>query len=1261
MAGGNVREIGAKITLQGTNEYNNSIRSINSAMGTLRSETRLLSSQYADSQNSLEALTAKHRVLSEVVDKQKDKIRQYEQALQTSQQNLERCSNNVEQWRQRLNSAQEELERMQQSQNATNEEMEEQERAVERAARGLQTAENQYRSVESATNRWQTQLNDSRVELNNLENELDQTSRYMHEAEESTDNCATSIDEYGNAIEEAEEDTSTFGDVLRANLTSDAIEAGLSAIVDNIKEFSQSVMETAGDTVEAMNKIQAATGASEEKMEEYGDTLNAVFNDNFGESMEEVGEAITQVVQQMGEMDGDSLKQVTEDAFLLKDTFDFELNESLRAAKMLMDQFGLSSHEAYNLIAQGAQNGLNKNDDLLDTINEYSVQFSKAGISAEEMFNMLQNGAEAGTWSVDKLGDAFKEFSIRLQDGTSDDALKQLGLDVDEIKDKFNEGGDAAQEAMSQIMTGLQSVSNESERYLAYQTMFGTMFEDLGETGVNALMNVSGEASRTADTLDKMNSVRYNDLNSALETLGRNILTRVSKPFTEASQNMSDGINDVTNRINNGGLGDSLEDLGNIMARLVSAFVDFASTAAPPVISALSVLLDNIPLVVAAVTGLTVAFKYDAIVAFGSSIMGIITHLKTLATIAIESGSAMGALNAVMTLTPHGALVAGIAAITAGLGAFAIKAANSTSEQDKFSKKCEESARKVNDLKNEMSKSDDAFKNNTSNIQAQNEKISKLIEELYRLDGAQKNDVASKNRMKVIVNELNTLNPKFGLSVDEVTGRLNKQKNTVLQLADSFKKQAMAESYQSHLKEKCDQNIEALENEKEALNNLKEALKVHSTLNDEQINDYINLTQKTTALTNEESKRFQGLLQNVDLSDQAMSKSIRTYGDAHRAYQQSNEDLDKLANEMAKYSDSTDDATNSLGKNATAAENNSKAADNLKNSVDSAGVSIKSYGDSADYASTKDENLIDTTSELKQAIEENSQKIREEYEKNKESAKSSIEGQIDYFKKFSSQTDLSAKDIVNSFNSNKKGVEQWHKDLNTISNNTSKDFVRYLQSLGPGAAGEIHKMASMSGQKLKEVERAWKDTKKEISKTVDDTYNDVDRKVAQRTSELENIYSRNMKRESYYSPAHNCGEAVGEGLAAGMNSKAGEVSAAASRLANAAAEAQRWSLGIHSPSRVAREIGEYFGDGNVEGILSKEKDVQSAAIMLGNAATRGLSSASSKFSMGNTNYQSTDYNALSQVFTKALEKGKFTIDRNGTMKFVESTMRRLYV
>ena len=79
------------------------------------------------------------------------------------------------------------------------------------------------------------------------------------------------------------------------------------------------------------------------------------------------------------------------------------------------------------------------------------------------------------------------------------------------------------------------------------------------------------------------------------------------------------------------------------------------------------------------------------------------------------------------------------------------------------------------------------------------------------------------------------------------------------------------------------------------------------------------------------------------------------------------------------------------------------------------------------------------------------------------------------------------------------------------------------------------------------------------------------------------------------------------------------------------------------------------------GMQDKERDVEDAAVRLGKAATRGLSSASSKFTLGNTDYQSTDYQMLSRVFTKALEKGQFSIDRNGTMRFVESAMRRLYV
>ena len=120
--------------------------------------------------------------------------------------------------------------------------------------------------------------------------------------------------------------------------------------------------------------------------------------------------------QTSGEVDPTKIEELTQNALMLRDTFGFDIQEQMRAVNMLMDQFGLSGEEAFNLIAQGAQNGLDKNGDLLDSINEYSVHFKSLGLDAEDMFNSFANGADAGTFSVDKLGDAVKDFGIRVKD-----------------------------------------------------------------------------------------------------------------------------------------------------------------------------------------------------------------------------------------------------------------------------------------------------------------------------------------------------------------------------------------------------------------------------------------------------------------------------------------------------------------------------------------------------------------------------------------------------------------------------------------------------------------------------------------------------------------------------------------------------------------------------------------------------------------------------------------------------------------------------
>ena len=186
----------------------------------------------------------------------------------------------------------------------------------------------------------------------------------------------------------------------------------------------------------AMNGFAASTGISTESLEGYEDVLESIYKNNYGDSFDDIAESMATVKQQMGELGTDELEKITTDAIILRDTFEFDVNESVRSAQMLMDQFGLSSTEAYNLIAQGAQNGLNKNGDLLDILTEYSVQFADMGYSAEDMFNMLANGAEAGSWSIDKLGDAAKEFNIRMSDGTAKEAVEALGFSWEKVSEK---------------------------------------------------------------------------------------------------------------------------------------------------------------------------------------------------------------------------------------------------------------------------------------------------------------------------------------------------------------------------------------------------------------------------------------------------------------------------------------------------------------------------------------------------------------------------------------------------------------------------------------------------------------------------------------------------------------------------------------------------------------------------------------------------------------------------------------------------------
>ncbi|WP_448607591.1 phage tail tape measure protein [Paenimyroides ceti] len=114
-------------------------------------------------------------------------------------------------------------------------------------------------------------------------------------------------------------------------------------------------------------------------------------------------------------------KDVTADirvmASAIQETFGTPLQDSVEAAKVLVNEFGITYEEALNQIAQGLIKGQDSNKEYLDSLKEYSTFFAQAGYSLEEFRSIVSAGYDLGIYT-DKLPDAIKEFSLSIREQT---------------------------------------------------------------------------------------------------------------------------------------------------------------------------------------------------------------------------------------------------------------------------------------------------------------------------------------------------------------------------------------------------------------------------------------------------------------------------------------------------------------------------------------------------------------------------------------------------------------------------------------------------------------------------------------------------------------------------------------------------------------------------------------------------------------------------------------------------------------------------
>lgn len=303
-------------------------------------------------------------------------------------------------------------------------------------------------------------------------------------------------DGFEEALQEMEDKVKSFGAKI----------AGYLAIGEAIKQGTEIGKEVYADFEDSVARVKGALGETDDQARKTAQVIKDVYEAGVGESMDRVAEAVVRIKRNLGEMDDGTLNAITQQAIILEDTFDVDMNETLRGVKGLMKNFGLTAQEAMDYIVAGTQEGLDWTDELGDNISEYSGKFSQAGYSASEYFQLLKNGSDSGAYNLDKVNDAINEVTTRLADGTIEGALGSFSSETQKTFKAWQDGKATQKDVIDSIVSDITKCDDQQKALTMSATAFGTMGEDANLTFAKALNSVgttfddvSGKGQQFAD------------------------------------------------------------------------------------------------------------------------------------------------------------------------------------------------------------------------------------------------------------------------------------------------------------------------------------------------------------------------------------------------------------------------------------------------------------------------------------------------------------------------------------------------------------------------------------------------------------------------------------------------------------------------------------------------------------------------------------------------------------------------------------------
>lgn len=888
-----IKKIGALIALDGEKEFKQNVTNCNKSLSALKSELNLVQAQYEGQENTLEALQRKHEVLAKSLDEQKNKEETVRKGLEHARESYEKVGNalahlterqeahskKLEGLKQDYEKATDRLDKMTKSGNSSEQAVKKQEAVIQSLSEELKKEEARLKNVSAAVakgeknyqtagNRvkdWETKLNTAEAQVIKASSAVNKNAAYLKEAAQSTDQCAKSIDEFGKEVKEAEKVTIDFSTVLKSNLANSLVNFGKDAVVNAVKSVTS--LET------AQRQLQASTGATAGEMQQYKSVMEDLHNNNYGDDINDVAQSMALVKQYTGELDPSKLESMTENGIAMRDVFDMDLSETIRGVDGLVENMGVTSEEAFDLMARGAQNGLNKSGELADNIAEYSQLWGQAGFSAQEMFAILDNGLQSGAYNLDKVNDFVKEFGISLADGRIEENLSAFSNKTQSLFYQWEQGKVTTKDVFYSVINDISTATNKQEMLTLASNTWSALGEDNAMKVITSLNETNTAYDNVKGTMESIKDIKYDTLESRFQQLGKKFQTQVGVPIAEE--------------------------------------------ALPAIEDGLDAVIENMDSLVPAIGGVIAS-------------VGTFKATMKLATVA------QSLFNTTVSATPIAVIATAVAGAATAIGIYAESAGEASEEVRLLAERNQQLYDSANEVSESAQDLVESYSNNTAEMEAQSKYAQILKEKIENLAETKGNDNEKTEVMRQYIAELNQLVPGLNLAYDEQTDSLTKNSDAIQEYLDNKQKEIELQAEEKHalelIKKRSELKMEAIKLEEEERGIKKEL----GTLLEGENEWYLKNCRSVLTLVdgkNEERRSYDALTEAQEKNSEALDKNKSSQELIEEDIKETQDRLQELDSSWEEATATQDENTESTNANAeaqqAAADANATAAQTI--------------------------------------------------------------------------------------------------------------------------------------------------------------------------------------------------------------------------------------------------------------------------------------------------------------------------------------------